>query len=122
MCVSHTSGPGDGARCARRAHLRSQAPVHASVARWALVSRIEYTGKGDNYWHIDNDDKQSAVHLVDARVSAEFQNVTLSAFAENLFDENYTEEFFAQQFSALMSDIRYPGTPRRYGLSAMLRF
>lgn len=89
---------------------------------WTLVSRLEYTARGDNYWHIDNEDKQKSVHLVDARISAEFDNITLSAFAENLFNKKYTEEFFGEQFSALFSDLRYPGTPRRYGVSASFKF
>lgn len=47
---------------------------------------------------------------------------TASLWAENLFDKAYTEEFFANEFLGLFGDIRYPGTPRRYGLTVGFRF
>lgn len=92
------------------------------LGRSALTFRVDYSGRGDNYWHIDNDDRQNAVHLVNVRASLERGPVTLSVFAENLLDRGYTEEFFARQFSNLFSDIRFPGTPRRIGVSATFRF
>lgn len=88
----------------------------------ALTSGFDYTGKGGQYWHIDNEDKQDPVHLVDARVSADFGKWTVAGFAENLFDKDFTEEFFASQFAGLLTDIRYPGAPRRYGLSVTYQF
>jgi iron complex outermembrane receptor protein len=92
------------------------------IGQWSLTPRVEYTARGDNFWHVDNDDKQEDLHLVDIRLTAEFGDISVYGYANNVFDKKYTEEFFAQQFSGLFSDIRYPGTPRRYGVGATIRF
>lgn len=95
---------------------------HALSDTASLTGRIDYSGKGNNYWHIDNVDKQDDVHLVNARLTLDMGRYTVAAFVENLFDVAYTEEFFAKTFSAGLTDIRYPGTPRRYGVTASLKF
>lgn len=87
-----------------------------------IVARVDYSGKSGNYWHIDNVDKQDAVHLVNARLAWETKRYSIALYATNLLKERYTEEFFAKEFSAGASDIRYPGAPRRYGVSATLNF
>jgi iron complex outermembrane receptor protein len=87
-----------------------------------LIARVDYSGKSGNYWHIDNADKQDAVKLVNARLTFAARNYSLALYATNLLKERYNEEFFAQEFSAGLSDIAYPGAPRRYGVSATLNF
>lgn len=87
-----------------------------------LILRADYTGKGGNYWHIDNLDKQDDVHLVNARLTLDFGSYSLALFAKNLFNVDYTEEFFSKDFSGGGTDIRYPGSPRRYGIAATLKF
>lgn len=88
----------------------------------ALVARVDYSGRSGNYWHIDNADKQQPVHLVNARLTFDAKRYSVALYATNLFKERYTEEFFAKEFSAGASDIRYPGQPRRYGVAATLNF
>jgi iron complex outermembrane recepter protein len=88
----------------------------------ALVARIDYSGKSGNYWHIDNADKQDAVRLANARLTWDAKAYSIGVYVTNLFKERYTEEFFAKEFSAGASDIRYPGQPRRYGVSATYNF
>lgn len=88
----------------------------------ALVARVDYSGRSGNYWHIDNADKQKPVHLVNARLTFDAKRYSIALYATNLFKERYTEEFFAKEFSAGASDIRYPGQPRRYGVAATLNF
>ncbi|MBO9375879.1 TonB-dependent receptor [Sphingomonas histidinilytica] len=88
----------------------------------AIVARIDYSGRSGNYWHIDNADRQDAVHLVNARLTYDAKRYSIALYATNLFKERYTEEFFAKEFSAGAADIRYPGQPRRYGVSATLNF
>ncbi|MFL9839759.1 TonB-dependent receptor [Sphingomonas sp. ST-64] len=88
----------------------------------SLIGRVDYSGKSGNYWHIDNEDRQDAVHLVNARVTFDARKYSIALYADNLFDTRYTEEFFAKQFSAGASDIRYPGQPRRYGVAASFNF
>jgi iron complex outermembrane receptor protein len=87
-----------------------------------IVARVDYSGRTGNYWHIDNADKQDAVHLVNARLTWDAGAYSIGVYATNLFKERYTEEFFAKEFSAGASDIRYPGQPRRYGVAATLNF
>jgi len=87
-----------------------------------IVARVDYSGKSGNYWHIDNADKQDAVHLVNARLTWDAGAYSVALYATNLLKERYTEEFFAKEFSAGASDIRYPGQPRRCGVSATLTF
>jgi len=87
-----------------------------------IVGRVDYSRKSGNYWHIDNADRQDAVNLVNARLTWDAGAYSIGVYATNLFKERYTEEFFAKEFSAGASDIRYPGQPRRYGVSATLNF
>ncbi|WP_311270786.1 TonB-dependent receptor [Sphingobium sp. WCS2017Hpa-17] len=88
----------------------------------ALIARIDYSGRSGNYWHIDNADRQDAVHLANARLTFDAKSWSIALYATNLFKERYTEEFFAKEFSAGATDIRYPGQPRRYGVAASFNF
>jgi iron complex outermembrane recepter protein len=89
----------------------------ALVSLWAGYER-----RADQYWHIDNADKQEVVDLTSARITADLGSWRATLWAQNLLDKKYTEEFFANEFLGLFSDIRYPGTPRRYGLSVTYQF
>lgn len=91
-------------------------------ADFDLVTRVDYSGKGDMYWHIDNLDKQKPVHLVNARVAIENEQYQLMFYADNLFKEKYNNEFVATQWSGGLGDFKYPGSPRRYGIRGTLRF
>jgi iron complex outermembrane recepter protein len=84
--------------------------------------RVDYTRRADNYWHIDNADKQSATDLVNASLNWERGPFRAQIWSRNTFDKKYTEEFFANEFLGLFGDIRYPGSPRRYGLSLSYSF
>ncbi len=88
-----------------------------------LVSRIDYSAKGDLAWHVNNEEWQQTHHLVDVRLGIEFgERWRVTAFARNLFNEKYSEEFFSREFIGTVADIRWPNTPRRYGIEATLRF
>ncbi|HEY8353011.1 MAG TPA: TonB-dependent receptor, partial [Sphingomonadales bacterium] len=93
-----------------------------AVADFNLVTRVDYSGKGDMYWHIDNLDKQKPVHLVNARIALENDHYQLMFYAENLFKEKYVHEFVAMEWSGAFNDVKYPGTPRRYGIRGTVRF
>ncbi len=97
--------------------------AHDLGGDYTLIGRVDYATKGDLFWHVDNIDKQSAHHIVDARLTLEVGEIwKLTAFAKNLFNEKYTEEFFSTDFTGLVADIRWPNTPRRYGIEATYRF
>lgn len=91
-------------------------------ADFDLVTRVDYSGKGDMYWHIDNLDKQKPVHLVNARIALDSERYQLMLYAENLFKEKYVNEFVATQWSGGLSDFKFPSSPRRYGIRGTLRF
>jgi iron complex outermembrane receptor protein len=91
-------------------------------ADFDLVTRVDYSGKGDMAWHLDGFDTQKAVHLVNARISLENEQFRFTVWAENLFDEKYNAEFIANQWSGGLADFKYPGNPRRYGVRASYRF
>ncbi len=86
-----------------------------------LTTRVDYTANGDLAFQVDNKDKRKAVHLVDLRLSWERGPLTLTAFAKNLFNEKYSQEFFAREFVGTATDIRWPNEPRRFGLEAVWR-
>ncbi|MGF7150270.1 iron complex outermembrane receptor protein [Sphingomonas zeicaulis] len=88
----------------------------------SLIARVDYSGRSGNYWHIDNADRQDAVHLANARLTFDAKQWSIALYASNIFKERYTEEFFAREFSAGATDIRYPGQPRRYGVVASFNF
>jgi iron complex outermembrane receptor protein len=89
---------------------------------WEMTARVDYTGQGDNFWHLDNLDAEKDRHLVNASLGFNKDDLTITFYAENLFDHEYTEEFFAQEWLGLVSDIRWPGRPRRYGVRVRHEF
>ena len=91
-------------------------------ADFDVVTRVDYSGKGDMAWHLDGFDTQNAVHLVNARISLESEQFRFTVWAENLFDEKYNAEFVATQWSGGLANFKYPGNPRRYGVRASYRF
>ncbi len=89
---------------------------------WDLVSRIDYRAQGDNFWHIDNLDREKERHIADASVTLENGPLAITAYVENLSNHDYTVEFYAQEWIALVSDIRWPNQPRRYGARIRYQF
>jgi iron complex outermembrane receptor protein len=55
------------------------------------------------------------VDLVDARLGFDTDRWSITAFAENLFDEEYNAEFSPGGFV-------FKARPRRYGVEASFRF
>lgn len=90
---------------------------------YSIVSRVDYSAKGDLAWHVDNDDRAKPHHLVDARISLEAgDRWRLTLFGKNIFNEKYAEEFLAKEYTGLVADIKWPNTPRRYGIEAVYNF
>lgn len=98
------------------------AQANMDVGGTRITGRADYSGKGGNYWHVDNLDKQDPVHIVNVRLSAILGPVEAAVYAQNLFNEKYTEEFFSKAFSGAGNDIRYPSSPRRYGVGLTYSF
>lgn len=77
--------------------------------------RIDYRRTGKTWWEPFNTTVRQPVDLFDARMGVEAENWSLTAFAENLFDERYNAEFSPGGFV-------FKARPRRYGLEAVYKF
>lgn len=89
-----------------------------------LIARGEVTGDGgDYYWEIDNQDRRENITLVNARLTAEYRNLTLSGYATNLLKKDYNLEYISQAFSgAPLGNYALPAPGRRFGVEAGFTF
>ena len=87
-----------------------------------LVTRLDYEHRDKTYWTLDNVDTQSAYDLTNLSVALESERWAARVFAENLFDEEYIEWFFAARFIGLPADIAWPSKPRQVGVEFSLRY
>ena len=70
--------------------------------------RIDYRRTGKTWWEPFNTTVRNPVDIVDARAGVSFEGWSLTAFAQNLFDETYNAEFSPGGFV-------FRAAPRRYG-------
>lgn len=89
---------------------------------YTLVGRVDYSAFGDLNWFVDNLVKLDQVHLVNARVSVEVSQWTLTVYAKNLFNRRYNTDYFSAYYAGTPTDIGYPNQPRMIGGSVSLRF
>lgn len=88
-----------------------------------ITPRLDYSSYGDLAWAIDNvDQRTSNVNLVNLRISLGSESWTLTAYAENLTDEEYDAEFNPAEFVGTPTDIYFPAPRRRIGIEARYRF
>lgn len=80
-----------------------------------LVARADYRNTGRTWWDLANSTSRDPVDIVDTRISLEQDGWKLSAFAQNLFDEDYNTEFSPGGFV-------WKGRPRRYGAEISFSF
>jgi iron complex outermembrane receptor protein len=80
-----------------------------------LLMRADYRRTGKTWWDVYNTTVRRPVDLVDARLGIEGRNWSLTAFAENLFNERYNAEFSPGGFV-------FKAKPRRYGAELTFRF
>lgn len=77
--------------------------------------RFDYRRTGKTWWEPFNTTVRKPVDLVDARLGVSGDAWSLTAFAENLFDEKYNAEFSPGGFV-------FKARPRRYGIEAGYKF
>lgn len=89
-----------------------------------LIARGEVNGDGGSYyWEIDNADRREYITLVNARLSAEYRDFTLTGYVTNLLKHDYNLEYVAQAFSgAPLGNYTLPAPGRRFGVEAAYRF
>lgn len=89
----------------------------------SLTARLDYESRGDLEWEFTNDDQQDQVNLVNARLIFDLSDTySFTLWAENLFDEEYYQEFEPREATALAADIGFPAEGRTYGAKLKLRF
>ncbi len=87
-----------------------------------LVSRLDYEHRDKTYWTLDNVDTQSAYDLTNLSFALESERWSARVFANNLFDEEYIEWFFAARFIGMPADIAWPSRPRQVGVEFSMRY
>lgn len=85
-------------------------------------ARVDYEIRGDRYWHTDNVAVMDPVSLLGARFGITANQWSISAWGRNLTNEFFYEDFTAQTFSGLPSDIGFATRPRSYGLDLRYAF
>ena len=82
---------------------------------------LKQTGK--IYWHEDNAAASSSYSLLNAKIGFTFNNaLSLNFWGNNILDQNYITEFFAQPFSNGGSDLAWKGNPATFGLGLSYKF
>lgn len=90
-----------------------------------LIPRVELSGSGgDFFWEIDNEDRREAVWLTNARITWQTDRFEVTAFASNLFNQEYDIEFVPPAFSGIVTGraVGARGKPRQIGVSTKVRF
>ncbi|MBI1403305.1 MAG: TonB-dependent receptor [Porphyrobacter sp.] len=77
--------------------------------------RIDYRRTGKTWWEPFNTTVREPVDIVDARAGVSFDGFSVTAFAQNLFDETYNAEFSPGGFV-------FRARPRRYGVEFGYKF
>jgi iron complex outermembrane receptor protein len=90
------------------------------------VVRADWQRIGPTYWYPDNFTKRDPVDLVNLRVGIEQGSWSLTAFARNLFDEDYNAEWSpGPQFfpnPGYTNNFVFKGQPRVWGADFTYRF
>lgn len=77
--------------------------------------RVDYRRTGKTWWEPYNTTVRDPVDLVDARAGISVDGWSITAFAQNLFDEEYNAEFSPGGFV-------FKARPRRYGVEIGFEF
>ncbi len=77
--------------------------------------RVDYRRTGRTWWEPFNTTVRDPIDIVDARAGFTIDALSVTAFAQNLFDETYNAEFSPGGFV-------FRGRPRRYGVELGFKF
>lgn len=95
-------------------------PVNES---WIISGRLDADFRGKQYWFADNLDVSDEKTFVNARVGFEGPSWGFSAWAKNLFDEDFYAEYFDAFWGGIPSgmDLGHPGRPQTFGFDIKFR-
>jgi iron complex outermembrane receptor protein len=77
--------------------------------------RVDYNRIGRTWWDVENSTSRNPVDLVNMRLGVASKRFSVTAFAQNLFNEIYNAEFSPGGFV-------FKARPRRYGIEASFNF
>ncbi|MCU0891619.1 MAG: TonB-dependent receptor [Sandarakinorhabdus sp.] len=77
--------------------------------------RVDYNRIGRTWWDVENSTSRDPVDLVNMRLGVSSKKFSVTAFAQNLFNEIYNAEFSPGGFV-------FKARPRRYGIEASFNF
>lgn len=77
--------------------------------------RLDYNRIGRTWWDVENSTSRDPVDLVNMRLGVSTKTFSVTAFAQNLFNEIYNAEFSPGGFV-------FKARPRRYGIEASFNF
>ena len=88
-----------------------------------FIGRVDFSHRDDKNWWLGGLFQADAVSLVNIRASLEWrENWTMTAWSENLFNEDYIQEFQSAGQIGFPEDFQYPAAERRYGVRLTYRF
>jgi iron complex outermembrane receptor protein len=87
-----------------------------------FITRVDVRRIGEMAWHVNNVDVRDAVSLANVRFTLKGEQWSVAAYANNLFDKKYTEEYFSRVYSGAGSSLYWPATGRLVGLELGYRF
>ncbi len=85
------------------------------AGRVDALARIDYRRTGRTWWEPFNTTVRDPIDIVDARLGIKIDNLAITAFAQNLFDNIYNAEFSPGGFV-------FRARPRRFGIQARYDF
>lgn len=87
-----------------------------------LSVHADYQHQGEMSWHIDNVDIRNSRDLFNLRLALDIGEWSVSVWGKNIFDESFTDEFYAVEFSGFAADNYFPDRGRRYGIEVAYEF
>ncbi|PWG03498.1 TonB-dependent receptor [Sphingosinicella humi] len=97
---------------------------HDIAADASVSARAEFNSSGGDYfWEIDNLDRRERIDLLNLRLTGRWRGLRVTAYVENLLDEEYVLEYISQRFSgAPLGNYSIPAPDRRWGFQLRHQF
>ena len=82
-----------------------------TVAGMDWSARADFERRGRTYFTIDNLDYQDPYNIVDLRLGVGKGPWQVTAYVDNVFDEEWIEFYFSRRYIGLRTDIAWPSPP-----------
>jgi iron complex outermembrane receptor protein len=90
----------------------------------ALLLRADYRRVGTGYWYLDNADVEEPYEVLDLRASLRGKQWALTAFVDNVLEEDWRVTFNNTRFEGLLGgiNIHWPSPERQFGVEFSYEF